>query len=278
MSKPSNKIGCDECHWTGYVIDDSATNARAVLCGCIENCEHCGGSGNILSENENGYSYLALCHHCGVIRRNVKLYNISGVPSKYSHVLQVDAGLDPKRMNTALQKALKYAKQEFVKKYPTKDGFLLMGPSGLGKTHLAVGTISELTLKHGVKCMFKDFFYLLSELKQAYSSGTPENDVILPLVEADVLVIDELGKGRSNEWELNILDQLISKRYNASKKTLITTNYVTYDIAKEIGDKHEILEVRVGERIASRLYEMCEFLYLEGRDFRKEQKKSQKSQ
>jgi len=278
LSKPSNKIGCDECHWTGYVIDDSTTNARAVLCGCIENCEHCGGSGNILSENENGYSYLALCHHCGVIRRNVKLYNISGVPSKYSHVLQVDAGLDPKRMNTALQKALKYAKQEFVKKYPTKDGFLLMGPSGLGKTHLAVGTISELTLKHGVKCMFKDFFYLLSELKQAYSSGTPENDVILPLVEADVLVIDELGKGRSNEWELNILDQLISKRYNASKKTLITTNYVTYDIAKEIGDKHEILEVRVGERIASRLYEMCEFLYLEGRDFRKEQKRSQKSQ
>ena len=278
MSRESNKIGCDNCHWTGFVIDDSSTNARALLCGCIENCEQCGGSGNILSDNENGYSYLALCKHCGVIRRNVKLYNIAGVPAKYSHVLQVDAGLDPKRMNTALQKALKYAKQEFVKKYPTKDGFLLMGPSGLGKTHLAVGTISELTLKHGVKCMFKDFFYLLSELKQAYSSGTPENDVILPLIEADVLVIDELGKGRSNEWELNILDQLISKRYNASKKTLITTNYVTYDIAKEIGDKHEILEVRIGERIASRLYEMCEFLYLEGRDFRKEQKKAQKSQ
>ncbi|MFA9408480.1 MAG: ATP-binding protein [Candidatus Dadabacteria bacterium] len=278
MSRESNKIGCDNCHWTGFVIDDSSTNARALLCECIENCEQCGGSGNILSDNENGYSYLALCKHCGVIRRNVKLYNIAGVPAKYSHVLQVDAGLDPKRMNTALQKALKYAKQEFVKKYPTKDGFLLMGPSGLGKTHLAVGTISELTLKHGVKCMFKDFFYLLSELKQAYSSGTPENDVILPLIEADVLVIDELGKGRSNEWELNILDQLISKRYNASKKTLITTNYVTYDIAKEIGDKHEILEVRIGERIASRLYEMCEFLYLEGRDFRKEQKKAQKSQ
>lgn len=278
MAKEARKTGCDECRWAGYTIDNSSTNARAVLCQCIENCEECEGSGNKLSENENGYSYIAPCKTCGLIRRNVKLYNISGIPAKYSHVLQVDAGLDPRRMNTALQKALKYAKDEFVKKYPTKDGFLLMGPSGLGKTHLAVGTISELTLKHGVKCMFKDFFYLLSELKQAYSEGTPENDVILPLVETDVLVIDELGKGRSNEWELNILDQLISKRYNASKKTLITTNYVTYDIAKEIGDKHEILEVRVGERIASRLYEMCTFLYLEGRDFRKERKKAQKSQ
>ena len=278
MAKKTESAGCDTCHWSGFVIDDSASYARALLCICIEECPHCGGSGNILSENENGYSFITLCHSCGVIRRNVKLYNIAGIPAKYSHVLQVDAGLKLKRTDLALQRALKYAKEEFVKKYPTKNGFLLMGASGRGKTHLAVGTISELTLKYGVKCMFKDFFYLLSELKQAYSEGTPENAVILPLIETDVLVIDELGKGRSNEWELNILDQLISKRYNASKKTLITTNYVTYDIAKEIGDKHEILEVRVGDRIASRLHEMCEFLYLDGNDYRKERKKAQNSQ
>jgi len=234
MAKKTESTGCDTCHWSGFVITDSASYARAELCSCIEECPHCEGSGNILSENENGYSYVAPCHSCGVIRRNVKLYNIAGIPAKYSHVLQVDAGLELKRMNSSLQRALKYAKDEFVKKYPTKDGFLLMGPSGLGKTHLAVGTISELTLKHGVKCLFKDFFYLLSDLKQAYSEGTPENDVILPLIEADVLVIDELGKGRSNEWELNILDQLISKRYNASKKTLITTNFVTMILLKKL--------------------------------------------
>ena len=274
MAKKLKTVGCDDCRWAGFVIDDSGSNARAILCKCIEECPDCDGSGSVLSENEDGYSFVAPCHTCGVIRRNVRLYNIAAIPAKYSHVLQVDAGLELKRMNASLQRALKYAKEEFVKKYPTKDGFLLMGPSGLGKTHLAVGTIAELTLKHGVRCMFKDFFYLLSELKQAYSEGTPENDVILPLVETDVLVIDELGKGRSNEWELNILDQLISKRYNASKKTLITTNYVTNGIAEEIGDKHEILEVRVGDRIASRLHEMCEFLYLKGKDYRKERKKA----
>lgn len=273
MSKSSNKIGCDICHHSGFVIDDSGSNSRAELCKCILECESCNGAGNILSENENGYSYVALCDFCGVIRRNVKLYNTAGIPSKYSQVLQVDANLRIKASDKALQRALVYAKEEFVKKYPTKDGFLLMGASGRGKTHLAVGTISELTLKHGVKCMFKDFFYLLSELKQAYSEGSPENDVILPLIETDVLVIDELGKGRSNEWELNILDQLISKRYNASKKTLITTNYITYDLVKDLGDSKEILEVRVGDRIASRLHEMCEFLYLDGNDFRKETKK-----
>jgi len=278
MSNKTDKIGCDNCHHSGYIIEEVNNSSRAILCKCIEECPDCDGTGYVLSENESGYSYVAPCKTCGVIRRNVKLYNIAGIPAKYSHVLQVDASLELRRMHSSALKALKYAKEEFVKKYPTKNGFLLMGPSGLGKTHLAVGTISELTLKHGVKCMFKDFFYLLSELKQAYSEGTPENDVILPLIETDVLVIDELGKGRSNEWELNILDQLISKRYNASKKTLITTNYVTFDLAKDLGDTKEILEVRVGERIASRLHEMCEFLYLQGRDFRKEHKKAQNVQ
>ena len=221
----------------------------------------------------DGTGAIASVGNTATVNFELWLYNAAGIPAKYSHVLQVDAGLVPTHINRHLQMALKYAKEEFVKKYPTKKGFLLMGPSGLGKTHLAVGTISELTLYHGVRCMFKDFFYLLSELKQAYSEGTPENEVILPLIETEVLVIDELGKGRSNEWELNILDQLISKRYNASRMTLITTNYVTREIAKATGNSDEILEVRVGERIASRLFEMCELIHLEGRDYRKEKRK-----
>ena len=272
MNKNKN-IGCDECHWSGFKVDGNGIYANAELCACVENCTECAGGGTLLSKNEKSYSYVSPCPNCGVIRRNVKLYNMAGVPAKYHEVLQVDAGLVPGN-NKSLQKALKYAKEEFVKKYPDKKGFLLMGPSGLGKTHLAVGTISELTLKHGVKCLFKDFFYLLSDLKTAYSEGTPENDVIQPLIEIDVLVIDELGKAKSNDWELNILDQIISKRYNASRQTLITTNYVSEDIAKDLGETHEVLENRVGERIASRLYEMCDFIHLKGKDYRRDKKKA----
>ena len=145
-----------------------------------------------------------------------------------------------------------------------------MGASGLGKTHLAICAISELTLERGIKCLFTDFFDLLNDLKSAYSEGRPENQVIFPLVETEVLVIDELGKGRANEWELSVLDQLISKRYNSSKSTIITTNFVTKEVNSKLNrDNKEILEYRIGERIASRLFEMCSFIYLEGRDFRR---------
>lgn len=261
------RIGCRNCHNQGYNVNSSGQFSRALLCECTLNCDICDGTGVISTQNEKGYSYLENCTKCGRIHLNVRKYNYAGIPAKYSSVLEVDSFKHDN--STDKQQALKYAKDKFLRGYPYKRGFLLMGPSGVGKTHLAVGTLSELTLKRGVKCLFKDFFLLLSELRQAYSEGRSESEVLAPLVEADVLLIDELGKGKSNEWELGILDQLISKRYNSTKKTLITTNYVSRDYVKKNSLVTEILENRVGERIASRLYEMCQFYLIEGRDYRK---------
>ncbi len=270
----SKSIGCDRCRWRGYYVEKKGDIAVARICECIlgtpehkrTGCPECGGTGSVLSKNERGYTCIDICSVCGMVRRKVKLYNLAGIPAKYWEVLQPDT-FHPK--NGSQQNALTYVK-DFVKQYPHRRGFLLMGGPGRGKTHLAIGAISELTLERGVKCMFKDFFHLLSELKEAYSQGTPENTVLFPLIETEVLVIDELGKGKSSDWELNILDQLISKRYNASKTTLATTNYVSREYIMKKDQEQQILEERVGERIASRLYEMCEFIYIEGDDHRSE--------
>lgn len=265
--KSSKQInfGCVKCYRNGYLVDKQGDYARAKICECIEKCEECNGLGTTLSTNKNGYTYIKLCNKCGELRKRVKLYNLARIPAKYYLVQQVDAGFKPQ--DQSQEEALQYAKQ-VVDRFPEELGFLMMGNAGLGKTHLAIGTISELTLQHGIQCIFKDFFYLLSELKEAYSSGTPENEVLFPLIDTEVLVIDELGKGRCNEWELNILDQLISKRYNSSKTTLVTTNFIAKEYIKEDYDITS-LEGRVGDRIASRLYEMCKFIHIEGKDHRK---------
>ncbi|NIP30092.1 MAG: ATP-binding protein [Candidatus Dadabacteria bacterium] len=264
--RKSNKKTCKKCHNQGYIVEVKGQYAYAKICECILNCDVCEGQGHTIEINDNGYSYMKPCPKCESIRVRVKKYNRAEIPAKYYNKLQADS-LKP--INESVGMALTYAKDLFVDKYPYNRGFILMGPSGVGKTHLAIGTIAELTLKKAVNCLFKDFYYLLSDLKTAYSGGIAENEILEPLINTDVLVIDELGKGKSNEWELNILDQLISKRYNSSKKTLITTNYIARDIIPKNLKTTEILEDRVGERIASRLYEMCEPYLIKGNDFRK---------
>ena len=113
-----------------------------------------------------------------------------------------------------------------------------------------------------------------------------EQTLIQPYVQSKILVIDELAKGRNTEWELTILDQVISNRYNTDNKiTLFTTNFTENKVKTEdpkidtikngFSDMftQETLQDRVGPRIFSRLMETCEFLKLEGQDYRLSYKK-----
>ena len=99
-------------------------------------------------------------------------------------------------------------------------------------------------------------------------------------MDVEVLVIDELGKGRNSPWEQNILDVIISQRYNNQKTTIFTSNYTDSrkttlvervrgkDGMEGDGETRDTLLDRVGPRIYSRLKEMCDFLMLSGKDRR----------
>ena len=69
------------------------------------------------------------------------------------------------------------------------------------------------------------FSELLSELRQGYSDGKSDVEIIEPHLRADLLIIDDLGKGRNTDWELSILDTLISERYNRNQLIMATTNF-----------------------------------------------------
>jgi DNA replication protein DnaC len=63
---------------------------------------------------------------------------------------------------------------------------------------------------------------------------------------------------------------IINTRYNDKKLTIFTTNYLD----NRRRDTEETLEDRIGARLRSRLYEMCQTLHIEGEDFRKNFDKS----
>jgi DNA replication protein DnaC len=151
--------------------------------------------------------------------------------------------------------------------YPAVDqGLLFMGSVGVGKTHLAVSILKGLT-ERGFKCLFYDFASLLKEIQDSYNANThaSELSVLAPVLNVDVLVLDELGASKPTDWVRDTMAHVINTRYNDKKLTIFTTNYLD----ERKSDREEILEDRIGTRLRSRLYEMCNTVNMEGKDYRR---------
>lgn len=172
----------------------------------------------------------------------------------------------------------------FVEEYPLdKTGLLLIGTIGVGKTHLAAGIIKELIVSKGIPCLFYDYRELLKEIQNSYNDTvkTTELDVLRPVFEAEVLVLDELGAVRPTEWVWDTVSLILNARYNDNRTTIITTNYrnlvereqpgnvrsTSREAAKYASEK-ETLGDRIGDRMRSRLHEMCRIITMEGQDYR----------
>ncbi|MCC6327422.1 MAG: ATP-binding protein [Acidobacteria bacterium] len=156
---------------------------------------------------------------------------------------------------------------EFANKYPAVDhGILLTGPVGVGKTHLAVSIIKGLT-ERGFPGLFYEFGSLLKEIQDSYNPNTrtSESGILAPVLNADVLVLDELGSSKPTDWVQDTMYHVINSRYNDRKFTIFTTNYPD----ERPSDGRETLEDRIGVRARSRMFEMCRTIRLDGDDYRR---------
>ena len=104
---------------------------------------------------------------------------------------------------------------------------MFVGTAGLGKTHLAVGVLQRLVRERGVKGMFCDYRELLKNIQNSYNSqvNTTELELLKPVFSAEVLVLDDLGAQKPNEWVWDTVALILNTRYNDKLTTIITTNY-----------------------------------------------------
>jgi DNA replication protein DnaC len=172
----------------------------------------------------------------------------------------------------------------FVQEFDPRDGagLLLVGGIGTGKTHLAVGILKELIASRGSACLFCDYRDLLKQIQNSYNDSVKatELQVLHPVFEAEVLLLDELGAVKPSEWVWDTVSLILNTRYNDNRTTLITTNFAdepAAGIARSLSvslsparaaTREETLGDRIGERMRSRLHEMCRIVKMEGPDFR----------
>jgi DNA replication protein DnaC len=136
----------------------------------------------------------------------------------------------------------------------------------VGKTHLAVAVLKLVIREKGARGLFYDTRELLKIIRATYNPlvQTAEMDVLRPVMETDLLVLDDLGAEKTSEWVEETLNLIVNTRYNERRATIFTSNY---EVKEDLTDP-DSLAVRVGFRMWSRLHEMCEFVALDAVDFR----------
>jgi DNA replication protein DnaC len=168
--------------------------------------------------------------------------------------------------NDSLIEAVAQARR-FVDRFPVVErGFFLLGIPGVGKTHLAVAVLRLVIQQKGARGLFYDTRELLRLIRSTYNPlvRSAEMDVLTPVMQADLLVLDDLGAEKTSEWVEETLNLIVNTRYNERRATLFTSNF---ENREDVTDP-DSLSARVGFRMWSRLHEMCDFVVLKGVDFR----------
>jgi DNA replication protein DnaC len=305
-------------------------------------CPHCQGSGwkvverttegaRALSADKSGPSVgdpklvWAVPCDCTTGDRSERALARARVPERYRHCdfenyetdndIENVAAEQLAAFNRSLAQAKLMAQKFAVEFTPIREhaepGLLLMGPCGVGKTHLAVAALKEIVLR-GYGGLFYDYRELLKEIQDSYNaeSQSTEMGVLEPVLKAEIFILDDVGSSKPSPWALETVGHVLNTRYNEKRVTLLTTNYLDEEAGQSRnaepatavvgsrgnagtadsyrsgrlpsgepvrGAREDTLTERVGMRIRSRLYEMCRTIKISAPDYRKEIRKATSS-
>ena len=267
----------------------------------VEPCPECGGRGwVVVADGGAGTARACSCRERDVVPR---LVAAAGIPARYQNckisTFQTSGGAPRERaqLMNARAAAERYV-EEFVQENGAfrQSGLLFVGPPGTGKTHLAAGVLRALVERYRVRGLFVEFTSLIHQIQSTFDPASPESkrQVLDPLADAELLVLDELGAQQPTPWVRDILYLIINTRYTRRLPTIFTTNYrleppqpsapkagvkpraVTLDRGRdpESGaafDDTALLSSRLPAMLVSRLYEMAQPVVLDAvEDFRRE--------
>lgn len=256
----------------------------------LENCPLCRGTGwKLVPRPDGAAGSVAVACDCGMQERAARVMERARIPKRYEHCdfeSYVTDLTDGKTWTAQHAQSLKQAKlltQGFVRDYPgaAEKGLLLMGPSGVGKTHLAVAALKEL-IRRGHGGLFCDYRELLKEIQASYNpaSESTEMGILEPIRSVEILVLDDLGASKPSAWVLDIIGLVLNARYNERRVTILTSNYfdepaggtepVRSPTGQRVALREDTLADRIGARMRSRLFEMCRTVEVSAPDFRRE--------
>lgn len=172
----------------------------------------------------------------------------------------------PKLYLSARREQIDAATWQSVQPFLAGKSLYLWGPTGSGKTHLAIALMREDWIaKPSRRPVFVKAPVMLLEIRKAFSTppseqvgdARSEQSLIDRYATTDLLILDDVGTEKISDWVIQTLSVIIDQRYSEMRRTLVTSNLSLEDLSNRIGD-----------RTASRLFGMSVIVKLSGSDRR----------
>ena len=140
--------------------------------------------------------------------------------------------------------AEQYLKDYEKIKHSRTNSIMLGGQVGSGKTHISIAIAIKL-LRKGVSVVYMPYRDTITKIKQNMLDKEYYKRELSKYQNAEILLIDDLYKGKITEADINIMFEIVNHRY---------LNYLPIIISSEF----EITRLlNFDEAVGSRIYEMC---------------------
>jgi len=174
-------------------------------------------------------------------KKRAEMLNGSGLGSRFKSRTLENFEIHPGN-KIAMEKV-----SEFIQNFEAdRPSLFLVGPTGVGKTHLAAGATQKI-IEQGYEAMFMPCPDMLQRLRNEFNEDGPRT-LMGKLQKVPLLVLDDLGSENITGWAKETFFNLINYRYEGYKPIIVTTNC-----------SKKMLEDKIGNRTISRLLEMCAY-------------------
>ena len=206
-------------------------------------CEKCKDTGWILGKREDGttYAYSCSCRKKAKIAQQWRAFGIDldSVNCKFSNFKVWN------KISEALRETSIVYINDFSKiQNSRQNSLLLCGQPGCGKTHIAVATAINL-ISLGVRAVYMPYRQVLTNIKLNFKDEEFYKKELKKYQECELLLIDDLFKGKVSLAEVNIMFEIINYRYTKKLPMIISSERIIEEM------------LNIDEAIGSRIYEMC---------------------
>lgn len=168
-------------------------------------------------------------------RINASLMNC-GIPKRFNHCT-FDSFIESEQNKKAYQVAKGYA-DNFDSRLDQGGGLLFHGKCGTGKTHLACAIGKQVIHSGSASVLYTKIYDIVSDVKSSWSNPqVTEAEMVQKYTQPDLLIIDEVGVQFGSEAERLVLFQIMNRRYEDIKPTILLSNLDMQELTNCIGER-----------------------------------------